>query len=49
MYIRVCLCYVNGMCEGTYGGQKRALEPLELELQVVVSYLTWVLGWNLVF
>lgn len=26
------------------GVQKRALNPLELELQVLVSYQTWVLG-----
>ena len=26
------------------GVQKRTLEPLELEVQVVVSHLTWVLG-----
>jgi hypothetical protein len=25
-------------------GQKRALDPLELELQAVVSHLRWVLG-----
>ena len=34
-----------GMCMnvGTQGVQKRALDSLELELQEVVSYLTWVL------
>lgn len=25
-------------------GQKSVCDPLDLELQVVVSYLTWVLG-----
>ena len=29
------------MCVGTHEGQKRASESLELELQMVVSYLTW--------
>lgn len=29
---------------GTRGSQKKALESLELELQEVVSYTTWVLG-----
>lgn len=32
------------MCAGTCGGQKRALDFPELELQVVVSSLAWVLG-----
>ena len=27
-----------------YGGQKKVLESLELELQVIVSHLMWVLG-----
>lgn len=30
-----------------HGGQKRALDSLELELKVVVSGLTWVLGTKL--
>jgi hypothetical protein len=29
---------------GTHGGQKRALDPLKLELKTVVSFPTWVLG-----
>lgn len=29
--------------------QKRALVPLDLELHLVVIYLTWVLGVELVF
>ena len=29
---------------GTHGGHKRALYPVELELQVVVNNLIWVLG-----
>ena len=37
-----CVCVrvrarVHYMCPGALGGQKRALDPLELELQVVVS------------
>lgn len=46
MYVR--LCYVNGKHAGACSGQERALELQELELHVVVSCLTWVLGWNLV-
>lgn len=29
------------------GGQKRPLDPLELELQIAVSHLTWMLGTEL--
>lgn len=32
------------MCAGTLGGQKRTLEPLELELQATVRGLMWILG-----
>lgn len=38
------------MCESvhvstdSHGSQKQVLDPLELELQVVVSHCTWVLG-----
>jgi hypothetical protein len=31
---------------GAFRSQKRALDPLELELQVLRSYLVWVLGLN---
>lgn len=31
----------------TLGGQKRPSDPLELELQVAVSHLVWVLGTKL--
>jgi hypothetical protein len=31
-------------CSGALGGQKRASDPLELELQAVVSCLVWVMG-----
>jgi hypothetical protein len=33
--------YVN---TGAQGGKKRALAPLKLEFQTVVSYLMWVQG-----
>lgn len=33
----------------SHRGQKRAPDPLELELRVVVSSLTWVLGTELLF
>ena len=29
---------------GAHGGQKKVLDPLELELHVVVSCVTWVIG-----
>lgn len=32
------------LCVCTLGDQKRLSNPLELELQEVVSYLVWVLG-----
>jgi len=32
------------MYAGTHVGQRRMPDPLELELQVVVSLLMWVLG-----
>ena len=35
--------YVH-MSAGTCGDLQRALEPLELELQVAISCLMWVLG-----
>lgn len=31
------------MCTGAHGGEKRALDPLELESQAVVSHPTWML------
>ena len=45
-YVRVwfiCLCIYVHAC-GTYRGQKRISDPLELELQVVMSCLIWVQG-----
>lgn len=37
----------TGVSAGTHRGQKGALDPLELELQVVRSHLMWVLGTKL--
>lgn len=47
IYIKIyfnflCVC-VHHMYTGVYGGQKTMLYPLELQLHVVVSYLTRVL------
>ena len=36
--------YVCPTCAGTNGGQERVLDPLGLELQAAVSFLTLVLG-----
>lgn len=35
------------MHTGAYRSQKELLEPLELELHVIISFLTWVLGTKL--
>lgn len=35
------------MCAGTHREQKRELDPLELESQVVVSRWAWVFGLGL--
>lgn len=49
MYVCLCVCvYVQGS-KGACRGQKRALDPLELELQVTVGCLMWVLGTELCF
>ena len=39
---KICVCVCVCVC-GVHGGQKRVSDPLELELQVVVSRLMWVL------
>ena len=45
MYACVSGCmYACYMQAGVCGGQERVLDPLELELQIVVNHLTWVLG-----
>jgi hypothetical protein len=44
MTVFVCAC----VCEvGTHGDQKRALDVLKLELQVLMSHLIQVLGTEL--
>lgn len=43
MYIWVCVSKCH-MCVCTSGSLKRALWPLELEFQMVMSCLVWVLG-----
>lgn len=35
------------MSAGAHRGEKRVLDPLELDLQATVSYPTWVLGTKL--
>lgn len=45
----MCLCVVCGfvhMSVGVHGGQQRAFELLELEVQVGVSCPVWILGSN---
>lgn len=44
MYMCDYLCICECRC---LRGQKRACDPLELELQAIVSCLTWVLGTEL--
>lgn len=41
--------YMQHECAGTWGGQKRALNALKLELQVVVSLYGCLLGMELSF
>lgn len=36
--------YVHHVCSDAHRGKKRVLDPLTLELQVVVSHSSWVLG-----
>lgn len=40
----VCMCVHTCACVSVHTGQKRTSDPLKLELQMVVSRLTWVLG-----
>lgn len=40
----VCVCTCTCVYMHTHGVQKRASDPLGLELQVIVSWPTWVLG-----
>ena len=45
LHVSVSLC----VYARTHGGQKRSLDPLELESQMAVSQLIWVLGSELLF
>lgn len=45
----MCVCVYVHACAGAWGGQKRAPDSLKLEVQVVVSCLTSVLGTNFTF
>lgn len=47
IFMYVCVC-VN-MCMGAKGVQKRVMDPLELEVQALMSCPTWVLGIELWF
>ena len=42
--LSLCMNEYPHTCVNTHGGQKRALNPLEPELQPSVSFLPWVLG-----
>lgn len=44
----MCLCICVLMCAGAPGDQKRVMNLLELERQVIVSHKMWVLGTELV-
>lgn len=47
LFLCICVCLSVGMCTmhtDACGGQKRELNPLELELLVAVSHLKQVLG-----
>lgn len=37
------LCAYVHLSKGAQGGQKRGLDPVELKLYAVLSYLTWML------
>ena len=43
--VYICVGCVH-VSVGAFRSQKRVLDPLELELQVLRSYLVWVLGLN---
>ena len=46
--LQVCVCVCVCACEhSTYGGQKRVLNSLELELQVEATCRMWILGTEL--
>lgn len=42
--LSLCVCvHTYATCGGIHGGKKRALDPLELKLQVVVGNSIWFL------
>lgn len=43
MCVCMCMSVVYECARNAHGGQKRALGPLELELQEVVSHPTWMM------
>lgn len=43
-YLYVFVWNVYYMCVAAHGDQKKALDHLELELQMALSHLMWVLG-----
>lgn len=48
LHVYMCVCViVCYMCVDAKGGPKKVLDPLELDLQVVMSHLKWVLGTKL--
>lgn len=46
LYVCVCICGRH-VCIHANGGQKRGVDPLELDLQAVLSHLMHVLGTEL--
>lgn len=44
LYLCLCLCEYVHLYAGVFGGEERQLNPLELELQVVIKPRDWVLG-----
>ena len=44
IYVNSCYLFVYHIHALACGDQKKALEPLELELQITMSLLVWVLG-----
>ena len=51
LYVYVCVSVYGYMyiCVGSQGSQKRALAPLKLEVQAIVSHLVWMLRTELGF
>lgn len=43
----ICVSLCTYMSTNSHGGQKEVVGALKLELQVVVSHSTWVLGTEL--